>query len=309
MTLDVSSRMIEPSEFYRAQLTANKIAACPEDIAKFAEARGIPIHTAKLAKLYFEQLALDGVRYETEEARAEDAVKMATAYFDQAETIAKTAATVADKALEKLAAVAEELIKAEGITGVTVSELLKVASLQNDTKVEFEAVEAAKTAGLSLAKAKLKLTDAKLAAGSFGAVPSTEFYAGTGAAEPHAMRPDVFSQATKHFLNYEGENPKQLIAQHLGTTADDAMLNEHMHGILSHGYSTPNSTFESALQGYKANMPAQGSWMSRNSKWLLPTGILGAGAAYLLYRHMKNKEDEKKQQLMAMMSRRQPAMG
>jgi hypothetical protein len=307
MTLDVSSRMIEPSEFYKAQLVANKVAACPEDIAKFAAARGIPIHTAKLAKLYFEQLALDGVRYETEDARAEDAIKMATAYFDQAETIAKTAATVADKALEKLAAVAEELIKAEGITGVTVAELLKVASLQQDSKTEYELVETTKAAGLKLSAAKLKVTDAKLAAGNFGAIPQTEFYA--GAAEPQNMRPDVYGQAAKHFMGYEGENPKQLLAQHLGTTADDAMLNEHMHGILSRGYTTPGSDFQSALQGYKENMPAQGSWMGRNSKWLLPTGILGAGAAYLLYRHMKNKEEEKKQQLMAMMSRRQPSMG
>jgi len=307
MSLDVSQRMIEPSEFYRAQLAANKVAACPEDIAKFAAARGLPIHTAKLAKLYFEQLALDGVRYESEDARAEDAIKMAQAYFEQAETIAKTAADVADKALEKLAAVAEELIKAEGITGVSVSELLKVASLQNDSKAEFEAVEAAKTAGLSLSKAKIKIADAKLALFNFANLdPKTVWHEGVPA--PERFLPNA-PAAMAGAAGYTGPNPEQLLAQNMGTSHDDPMFREHLHGIAAEGFKTPGSTFETATKSYMANAPGRGSWMSRNSKWLLPTGILGAGAAYLLYRHLKNKDDEKKQQLMAMMSRRQPGMG
>jgi hypothetical protein len=307
MTLDVSNRMIEPSEFYRAQLTANKIAACPEDIAKFAEARGIPIHTAKLAKLYFEQLALDGVRYADENARAEDAIKMASAYFDQAETIAKTAAAVADKALEKLAAVAAELLASEGITGVTVSELLKVASLQNDSKAEFELVEAAKTAGLKLSAAKIKIADVKLALFNFSSIDPKQIWH-EGVPTPERFLPNAPANMAAA-AGYSGPNPEQLLGQNMGVAHDDPMFREHLHGIASEGIRTPGSTFETAAKSYMANAPGQGSWMSRNSKWLLPTGILGAGAAYLLYRHMKNKEDEKKQQLMAMMSRRQPAMG
>lgn len=307
MTLDVSNRMIEPSEFYRAQLTANKVAACPEDIAKFAAARGLPLHTAKLAKLYFEQLALDGVRYADEDARAEDAIKMAKAYFDQAEDIAKTAATVADTAMEKLAAAAAELLKSEGITGVTVSELLKIASLQLDSKNEFELVETAKIAGLKLSLAKIKITDAKLASVIVSDIPREDIWH-QGIKEPQYLRPD-FTAGIAKGMNYTGEGAPQLIGQMTGVAHDDPMFREHMHGILSHGHDTPGSTLETAAKSYMANAPGQGNWMSRNSKWLLPTGILGAGAAYLLYRHMKNKEDEKKQQLMAMMSRRQPAMG
>ncbi|MFA6132453.1 MAG: hypothetical protein WC869_00400 [Phycisphaerae bacterium] len=308
MPHDVTHRMIEPSEFYRAQLAANKVAACPEDIAKFAAARGIPIHTAKLAKLYFEQLALDGVRYASEDERAEDAIKMATAYFDQAEEVAKTAAAVADLALTKLAAIAEELIKTEGITGVTVSELLKIASLQNDSKHEFEMIEATKAAGLKLSAAKIKITDAKLANVVVSNIPRENLYVG-GVVTPESLRPDAAQMLAKH-LGYEGENPAQLVGQQFGVPHDDPMFREHLHGVLQHGYNTPGSTVEGAAKSYLSNAPSQGSWAARNSKWLLPTGILGAGAAYLLYRHLKNKDNEKQQQLMAAMARRpQPAMG
>lgn len=309
MTLDVSNRMIEPSEFYRAQLVANKVAACPEDIAKFASARGIPLHTAKLAKLYFEQLALDGVRYADEDARAEDAIKMAKAYFDQAEEIAKTAATVADTAMDKLAAVAAELLKSEAITGVTVSELLKIASLQLDSKNEFELVETAKTAGLKLSLAKLTITDAKLAAIDFKDLAPADYYHGGDFRNPAAMYPNAASTLGTKGYGYTGSNPEQLVHQGMGAAPDDPNTRETLHGILSTGFGAPGHTLESATTAYKANAPGQGSWVGRNSKWLLPTGILGAGAAYLLYRHMKNKDDEKKQQLMSLMSRRQPGMG
>jgi len=306
MTLDVTTRMIEPAEFYRAQLTANKVVASPEDIVKFAEARKIPVHVAKLAKLYFEQLALDGVRYADEDARAEDSIKMAQAYFEQAEETAKTATTVADKALEKLATVAEELLKAEGITGVTVAELLKVASLQQESKLEFEAAEVLKVETRKVAAARLKISDAKLANLMIGALPRENFYVG-GVTTPENLRPDAAGQMAKA-MGYEGPNPEQLLVQHMNSSPE--MLREHLHGVLQHGYANPGSTFEASTKAFTANAPGAGGWMSRNSKWLIPTGVLGAGAAYLLYRHMKNKDDERKQQLMAaMVSRRQPAMG
>ncbi len=307
MPFDASARLLEPAEFYRSQLQANKVAAAPEDIAKFAEARGIPLHIAKLAKLYFEQLALDGVKYASEEARAEDAVKLAQAYFDQTEATTRAAVDLADKALEKLAAVAEEFLKVEGITGVSVAELLKVASLQQDARTEYELHEKTKTAALMLSRAQIKVSDAKLASAVINAVPHTEFYAGGVA--PQNMRPDVFGQATKHFLGYAGENPQQLLAQHLNTTPDDPMLREHLHGILSQGYAAPGTNFETAAKSYLSTAPGQGNWMSRNSKWLIPSGIVGAGAAYLLYRHLKEKKERDQQQMLSMMGRRVPAMG
>src|SRR5208283_6104861 len=118
MSLEVPNRQINPTEFYRTQLQANKVEAVPEDLAKFAEARKLPIHTVKLAKLYFEQMSLDGVKYKTDEEQAEDSIKLAVAYFEEAESRAKTAAAVADKALLKLSEAAEALIKAEELTGV-----------------------------------------------------------------------------------------------------------------------------------------------------------------------------------------------
>lgn len=303
MTVDVSRRMIEPSEFYRHQLAVNKVATSPEDLVKFAAARGLPIYTVKLAKLYFEQLALDGVNYASEEARLDDAVKMATSYFEQAGEIAKTAASVADMVLETMAAVADELIKTNDIKGVTVSELFKIASLQQDSKLEFEAVEIAKVAGLTLSKSKLAVTDVKLASAIISGLPREDFWV-NGAVSPESFRPDAPANLARH-IGYDGPNPEQLLTQHTGS--DPALLRDHLHGILQHGYANPGSTFEAATKGYHAAATPPGNWATRNANWALPAGLLGGGAAYLLYRHLKNKDDEKKQQLMSLaMSRRQP---
>lgn len=307
MTLDVTRRMFDPKEFYSAQISANKVVTNPEDLEKFASAFEIPLMTAKLAKLYFEELVISGVRYGSEEERRDDAIKMAKAYFEQAEDIARTASTVADKALEKLAAAAAELIQAESITGVTVSELLKIASLQLDSKIEFEAVEAVKTAGLKLSMSKIKVNDAKMAAVSFAALQPQDYYHAGDVTNPAALFPNAADTLAQKGYGYTGAEPGRMTRQMLGLNPEDPASHEHLHGILSHGFSTPGSTIETAAKTYMASAPAQGNWMSRNSKWMLPTGILGGGAAYMLYRHLKNKDDERKQQLMSMAMSRRPA--
>lgn len=305
MSLDANFRPIEPAEFYRAQLKANAVVTSPEDITKFASAHGLPVHVAKLAKLYFEQLVLDGVRYADEVARQDDAIKMAKAYFDQAEGMAQVSTQIADKAVEKLAAAAEELLKAEGIQGVTVAEILKVASLQHQSKVEYEAVEAAKTAGVALTKAKIKVSDAKLAALDISKLDTTKIWH-EGIPTPERFLPSAH-QYVMGAAGYSGPSPEQLFGQMTNVSHTDPNFREHSHGILAEGFKTPGSTLESAAKSYMATAPGQPNWFSRNSKWLIPAGLLGAGASYLLYRHMKNKEDEKRQQLMSLMaSRRQP---
>lgn len=290
-----------PAEFYRAQLAANKVVASPEDLSKFAADRNIPIHVAKLAKLYFEQLALDGVRYPSEEARQDDAIKMAAAYFEQAGDIVKSAVTIADRALEKIATVAAEMLKSEGLTGVTVAELLKVASLQQSSKEDYERVETLKVATAQVAiRTKIKISDAKLAAVSFLPVQSTEFY--TGEIALANLRPDA-AQKLANLAGYTGADATQLLHQNMGLAATDPLLQEHLHGILSLGFKTAGSTLESATAAYQATPPAPSTWLGRNANWAVPTAVLGGGAAYLLHRNAKDKDEAQKRQLLEMVGR------
>jgi hypothetical protein len=274
-----------PTDFYRAQLTANAVKTEPEDIAKFASAQNLPIHTAKLAKLFYEQLTLDGVKYANEDDRVKDAMKMASAYFEEVEEKSKAAALVADTALLKLAAVGEELLNDPAIkeAGLTLEELFKVATLQLASKREFEAAltpKATKTAAVS----------------ALSELPQG-FHTING-----LQAPDVAARIAKNYYGYEGPNPEHVVSQAVGLSHEDQDFNKHLHGIVDTGQANPGMSLESAAGKYKQGLP-QGNFFSRNAKYLIPLGLLGAGGAYLLHRHNKAKEEERKQQLMAAMGR------
>jgi hypothetical protein len=286
MPLDITL----PTDFYRAQLTANAVKTEPEDIAKFASAQNLPIHTAKLAKLFYEQLTLDGVKYANEDDRVKDAMKMASAYFEEVEEKSKAAALVADTALQKLAAVGEELLNDPAIkeAGLTLDDLFKVATLQLASKREFEAAltpKPSKTAALVPAISDLP----------------RDFHLESG-----YQAPDSAARLAKHYMGYTGANPEQLVGQATGLDHADPEFAKHVHGIIETGHANPGMTLEAAAGKYKQGLP-QGNFFSRNAKYLIPLGLLGAGGAYLLHRHNKAKEEERKQQLLSAMGR--PGLG
>jgi hypothetical protein len=116
-------------EFYGETLKAAGFTPPEESTAKFAEASKIDVEIVKMAQSVFEQLQLDGVKYDTPKLMADDAMKIANAYFDHC----KTAAAEAEKLAGDLHRVAchavEGYLSQHGIE-LDANEGVKIAGLQ-----------------------------------------------------------------------------------------------------------------------------------------------------------------------------------
>lgn len=135
------------NEFYGISMSQAGFV-CPEDeTCKIAEARNQSPVLVKMAQMVYEQTQKDGVPYDNDYLRSEDAFKIAEAYLTHQNEATLDAADKMDRLMNKLAEVATEFAEDVGIEGMSVADLLKAAALQADTAAEFvAAIEAEKTA-------------------------------------------------------------------------------------------------------------------------------------------------------------------
>lgn len=140
--------LLSPDQFYDLALQQRGLVRIDEDerAVKLAEVHKEPVEIVKLAQVYFEQLAKDQqvtlenggeAWYDKPEVMADDAMKLAKAYYAHIEEAQKTAEENANRLLEKLAQAAEEWAKDAKYEGDPL-ELVKVAGLQAQSVLEME---------------------------------------------------------------------------------------------------------------------------------------------------------------------------
>jgi len=140
--------LLSPDQFYDLALQQRGLVRIDEDerAVKLAEVHKESVEIVKLAQVYFEQLAKDQqvtlenggeAWYDKPEVMADDAMKLAKAYYAHIEEAQKTAEENANRLLEKLAQAAEEWAKDAKYEGDPL-ELVKVAGLQAQSVLEME---------------------------------------------------------------------------------------------------------------------------------------------------------------------------
>jgi hypothetical protein len=116
-------------EFYAETLKAAGFTPPEDSIAKFAETNKIDPEIVKIASAVFEQLTLDGVKYETPQLMADDAMKIATQYLEHCKAAAAEAEKIAGD-LHRVARHAVEGYLAQHGIELDADEGVKIAGLQ-----------------------------------------------------------------------------------------------------------------------------------------------------------------------------------
>lgn len=130
--------MLTPDQYFREALKASDIETLnvDEQLEKIAEESGRPLELVKLAKRFFDDSILEGLDYESREARWEDAVKIAEGYEAYITEEKKNATKTVDRLLNKLAGVAREYAEDLGLAADPLN-LIKLAALQADSVAEY----------------------------------------------------------------------------------------------------------------------------------------------------------------------------
>lgn len=291
---------LTPREFYEQTLKASGVTPPPDEIQKVAEAKGVPVEVAKLARAFFEQLQLDCVPYPNEVERGNDAMKMAQAYVEHVKEVNEGAVKVADGLLRFLLHQAEGYLSQNNIE-LSATEAVKIAGLQAESADiwddEIKTANADREAKLANIPKDLKVPP-----------PSKE----AGIAGP-GQDPAV--------LNFQ-----DLGAQHLGPAAaglSPAELQPQLAGRM--GLRPDAAGHEILARGRDLNAlraihgdlpvhellrlgtPAQPSWLSRNAG-MLGVGALGAGALYMLHKRHQENQEAKEREMNALRAAALPAL-
>lgn len=139
------NKLLNPREFYEETLKEAGVQPPPDELQKFASAKGLDIDEAKLANAFFEQLQLDNVPYETHAMRRDDALKMAQAYIQHAKEVQADAVKVADGLLRTLEHAAEGWLAHNNIQ-LDARTAVKIAGLQAESAQSYEATPPEKRA-------------------------------------------------------------------------------------------------------------------------------------------------------------------
>lgn len=153
MNLD---HLLSPAEFYGLVLQQSNVALQDQSIEKTAAALGVTTEVATIAKAFYDQLVIDGVKYASAKARADDSVEMAKAFVEHRDTITKQAMSDVDALMTKVAeAVKTAAADLPSLAGMPVSELIAVAALQQESAEQYEASQE-KTAQAAVAEPAAK---------------------------------------------------------------------------------------------------------------------------------------------------------
>lgn len=271
--------ILSPVEFYQATLAANGLTPPPMDLEKIASAEQKPVEVVKLAKAYYEQTQIDGVVFESEAARKENAYKMAEAFFEQVKEGQEVATKTADGLVRFLKHAAEGYL-AQNQLDLSAEEAIKVAGLQlmgeeDAAEAAIPPVKLANTPMVPPAHASIYNPGAPHNTASVNLLNLASHYAGAPVTD---LRHAAAVVHTAHGL----QGP---------VTLEGSMASAHQYGQslahLSVG-GTPNHTDVLAHMNAANTQPG---FISQN-KVPLAVGGLGLGAMYLM--HRKSEQERQK---------------
>lgn len=124
--------MLNPRQFYAETLKRAGFTPPDPQFDKVAALKGVDVNVVKLAEEFNTQLQFDKAPYESEVARAEDALKLAKAYFDHVKAAEDEATKTADGILRFLDHELEGYLAKNNIP-LLARDALKIAALQADT--------------------------------------------------------------------------------------------------------------------------------------------------------------------------------
>lgn len=286
--MDLSHDLSAP-EYYQLVMVRSGLAPVPLEMSKVAEQLGVPVEIATLAKSFNEQLMLDGVPYKTAADRRDDAVRMATALSEFKTALYQQAAQDADKLMVALEEAASKVAAETSLRGLSIPELLKIAALQSESKAEHDAAQ-------KVANAATPVVPAPHNPAATAAAPIASLYHNKTVSFEN-LDPNKAVAHVASGLGYTGDatGHRDFIARQLGVE-NDKNLDSHVHNLLHTTNELGNEgQLSEGLSKYRESMTAnKPGWMRRNVSWLVPAGLLGAGAVYALSKRRKDA-DEKNQ--------------
>lgn len=277
---------LDLKEFYSQTLKQAGFTPPEDQIEKFAASNQIDVETAKMASAIFEQLQLDGVKYDSQQDMFQDALKIAHAYADhvkeasaQAEKIAGDLHRVARHAIEGY--LAQHGIKLDADEGVKIAGLQATSfqKLMQKQAALHQPEDEAKTAG---------------GGARYNPLPG----GGTGTYDPSATAIHLATLAGSDLTNAAQH------AQYAGAVHSvlNAYPEEHRSTIadqIAHGMETNGLNFAQSHQRAHANFtaPPKSPGLMGRPGVLLGAGALGLGALYM----MKKRREEAAQRQGAIM--------
>jgi hypothetical protein len=298
-----ASAPLLPLEFYHATLEASGLSPQHEDMVKFASEQKIPVHIAELAKRFFEQTQLDGIKYASPSLRMADSIAMAEAYVEHEIEAFTESAKTADALMTKVAGAVLEASGESCMSDAEVLEQLKAAALQLQSKIEFD-----KTAAIAQLPEVPTEEKARVADGTPTDIPVA---AGEGAAVAPAAKPaplplDLAVHRPGEVWTGEGVDA---LARHAGGEHVDA---KWLHGML--GLDPKDTDYHAKLTAAHAAMQSPGTsplaalkahatptFMGRYGKFVIPgaaAALVGGGALYMMHRAKAKRDAELKDEIM-----------
>ena len=284
-------------EFYAQTLKQAGFTPPEDQIEKFAAANKLDLETTKLASAIFEQLQLDGVKYETHQDMLQDALKIAHAYADHVKEASAQAEKIAGD-LHRVARHAVEGYLAQHGIDLNADEGVKIAGLQAQS-FQVLTQKQAELRQLELL-AELKFPDTKT-----GGVPSSTFNVhdqlpggGVGAWNHDASLANLNAQAggTSEHL----DAVKRLVGRDIQPHETPAYLDAVHKEMASTGGNVAQA--HSAVMSRLNQAPKPGL-MSRPGM-LLGAGAIGLGGLYLM---KKRREEEANRRSAVMGAASMPA--
>lgn len=271
---------LDLKEFYSQTLKQAGFTPPEDQIEKFAASNQIDVETAKMASAVFEQLQLDGVKYDSQQDMFQDALKIAHAYADhvkeasaQAEKIAGDLHRVARHAIEGY--LAQHGIKLDADEGV------KIAGLQATSFQKLMQKQAA------LHQLEDEAKTATFAAFNRGQVSGL-----------NEFNPD---QSALNVGTHIGASPTelQLIKNHMTAANIPTEQQPEYFNQLHHEMTSTGQNFQQAHANVLNRMtaPPKSPGLMGRPGVLLGAGALGLGALYM----MKKRREEAAQRQGAIM--------
>ena len=262
-------------EFYTETLKRNGFEPSADQLEKVAAANKIDVETAKVASAIFEQFQLDGVQFESPKDMLDNALKMASAYFDTVKSQQEEAEKLAGQ-LHKVALHAIEGFLTHNRIELDANEAVKVAGLQAESFQKLTQHEA------ELRRLTDKLASTKLSAS----------YGNLGANIPQVAENLHVDSAIAEIAQGYNADPSA-VKEYLSAHVPDQHMKQHLHGMLQaagqgHGRGSLPELHEHVMKnGPNAAAAAKPGLLGRPGL-LLAGGALGLGALAL----MKKKREE-----------------
>lgn len=282
-------------EFYAQTLKQAGFTPPDDQIEKFASANKLDLETTKIASAVFEQLQLDGVKYDTHQDMLQDALKIAHAFADHVKEASAQAEKIAGD-LHRVARHAIEGYLAQHGIDLNADEGVKIAGLQAQSFQELTQKQAALRQLELLATLKFpedKVASEKVAANIYQSLP------GAGAAGGGGMWDE--EATVQHLSNSAGGTTPEHLTALKGRINADIQPHErpdYINAVTKEMHTTglPFPQAHSNVMGRLNQAPKPG--LMARPGMLLGAGAIGLGGLYL----MKKRREEAARRDNAVMS-------